>query len=70
MSHDYAEEFNRMNPGIIPENVMPFCRFLERRGLRFCVDFGYETAEEKCWEILEREEERRLTLGGKGGVIN
>lgn len=28
------------------------CEFLEARGLRFCVDFGYENAEAKADELV------------------
>jgi len=34
---------------------MPFndaCRFLESRGQRFCVDFGFENAVTKAGEVI------------------
>lgn len=34
----------------VPEKVDEECRFLERRGFRFLVDFGYGNAVEKARE--------------------
>lgn len=31
------------------------CRYLEQRGLKFCVDFGTDNAEEKMADMLESE---------------
>ena len=35
---------------------MAYARYLEQEGLRFCVDFGWENAEEIAWDRLERGE--------------
>lgn len=32
------------------------CNYLERRGLKFLVDFGFENAKDIAWEELEREQ--------------
>lgn len=29
------------------------CRYLERKGLRFCIDFGYENAPAMVWNELD-----------------
>lgn len=43
------EDFMRLCPGAgITEPQAAACRFLESRGLRFCVDFGYSNA----WAII------------------
>jgi hypothetical protein len=65
-----ANWFDEQFPGVIPQSAWPFIRFLEARGRKFCETFGYENAEDHVWEILEREEEQRLNLGGKGAVVN
>lgn len=31
------------------------CRYLESKGLRFCVDFGYDNAFEKAFQTMESE---------------
>jgi len=65
----YLDTFLRAWPGVVPQRAIGFCRFLESRGQRFCIDFGYENAEDITWDWLEREEERRVNLGGKGAVV-
>ena len=34
---------------------LAFCLYLESKGQRFCVDFGYQNASNKAWELLDRE---------------
>jgi hypothetical protein len=29
------------------------CRYLESRGLRFCIDFGYENAFDKAFDSMD-----------------
>lgn len=49
----FSESADALNRGQIAA-----CRFLEKRGLRFLIDFGYENAEDIAWNIMEREKLR------------
>lgn len=48
-----VDDFVRRNPGVISEERLVFCHYLERRGQRFYIDFGYENAEEKTWDDMD-----------------
>jgi len=37
-----------------PDQVA-FAKYLEQRGLRFLIDFGFENAERIAWELIEVE---------------
>jgi hypothetical protein len=49
--HDFLWHFSALQ---LTEEQMAACRFLESRGLRFCVDFGYENAAAIAEPILAR----------------
>lgn len=55
-SVDYCREHNIL---LTPFQVWA-CEYLERHGLRFCVDFGYGNAEDKAEELC----------GGNGGWLH
>lgn len=38
----------------ITEEELIFCRYMEAKGLRFCVDFGYENAANKSLAMLDQ----------------
>jgi len=40
-----------LNLEVAPE-IADACRFLESRGQRFCVDFGFENAVTKAGEVI------------------
>lgn len=35
------------------EDQQSYCEYLERNGLRFLVDFGFENSEEKMWNLAD-----------------
>lgn len=48
------DDFVKSFPSVaITEAEAAACRFLELRGLRFCVDFGYQNAWEKVQHLPE-----------------
>ena len=34
---------------------LAYAHYLETRGKRFCIDFGFENAEDLAWQLLEEE---------------
>ena len=52
-----VREFLRMFPDVqLTNSQLAFCLFLESRGQRFLVDFGYANAIEKAWELMDVED--------------
>ena len=49
------DEYIRLMKARVPKLKAYACRFLESRGLRFCVDFGTENAIEKASAIVAKE---------------
>lgn len=48
------DEFLKSFPSIeLTRMQIACCRYLERQGLRFLVDFGYDNAEKLAWAHLE-----------------
>lgn len=48
--------FLAMFPGYpVTTSQMSYCDYLQRRGLRFLVDFGFENAEAIAWDELEQQ---------------
>ncbi len=39
----------------VPEVIAAACRYLEKRGKRFCIEFGYENAVELAMQESEKE---------------
>lgn len=51
-----VSEFLHLFPDVQMTNSQrAFCLYLESKGQRFCVDFGYQNASNKAWELLDRE---------------
>ena len=54
-----VREFLRMFPDVqLTQSQLAFCVYLESRGQRFLVDFGYANAIDKAWELMDLENER------------
>ncbi len=51
---NYREMAKRLEIDLTPEQQIA-CDFLERHGFKFCVDFGYENAVAKVWELSVKE---------------
>lgn len=50
-------DFLRLFPEVrLTNSQLAFAVYLENRGQRFCVDFGYANAIEKAWELMDRED--------------
>jgi len=50
---DYLRQFPDVQ---LTNSQLAFCTYLERRGQRFLVDFGYLNAADKAWELMDRED--------------
>lgn len=46
----FAEHFPDVQ---ITAEQLAACRYLERKGLRLTIDFGYESAASKVWDMLD-----------------
>lgn len=46
----------------LPTWILPICRYLELRGYRFCVDFGWQNAREVARQHRERERDQKTQL--------
>lgn len=52
-----VREFLRMFPDVqLTSSQLAFCCYLESKGQRFCVDFGYQNAIDKAWELMDLED--------------
>lgn len=52
-----VREFLRMFPDVqLTNSQLAFCLYLESKGQRFCVDFGYNNAIDKAWELMDLED--------------
>lgn len=48
------KEFLRHFPNyIVSQSQLAYADYLERQGLRLCIDFGFENAEDMAWDRLE-----------------
>lgn len=55
-----VDEFLRYFPDLaakLTEEQLACCRYLQREGKHFCVDFGYENASSLVWAAMETEME-------------
>ena len=57
-----VDDFVRRNPGVITDEQLVFCHYLERRGLMFCGHFGYENAESKVGGLKGKKREQGWLL--------
>ncbi len=46
----------------IPDWIVPICRYLELRGYRFCVDFGWQNAHDIARQHREHERDQKTRL--------
>jgi hypothetical protein len=50
-------EFLRLFPDVkLTSSELSFCLYLEIRGQRFLIDFGYANAADKAWELMDLED--------------
>jgi hypothetical protein len=51
------KDFLRQFPDVtLTNSQLAFATYLENRGQRFLVDFGYLNAADKAWELMDRED--------------